>query len=436
VSQRIVEHFACTRCGCVCDDLRLNVSGGRILHAERACALAEPWLLGQNSEFPPAAEIDGQPASLDAATARASRLLSQADYPLICGLSQSSTEGQSAAVALAEILGATIDTAASLCHASSVMAQQQVGKVTATLGEIRNRADLVIFWGSNPIVTHPRHWERYSVDAAGRFTPEGRRSRFVVVADTVRTESADAADLFIPIEPGRHFETLFALRRMVQGWRPQDGEGDGIPAALLTELTERMHASRCGAIFFGADLARGDSGHCNVQALLQLVTDSNGDGRRWYAMRMGVHGNAVGADSVLLWQTGYPLAVSMARGYPRYNPGEFSVQGLLERDEADACLVIGSETLDGLSPRAMAHLRRIPSVVLDPPGVDSAFTATVRIRTAIPGIHQAGTAYRMDGVPVPLRAVLPTNYPSDRKILDDIRKALNGFADAAVSTLA
>lgn len=433
MSYRIVEHVACTRCGCVCDDLRLTVSGDRILRAERACALAEPWLLGQNSEFPPAAEIDGQPAALDAATARASRLLSQADYPLICGLSQSSTEGQSAAVALAEVLRATIDTIASPCHAAAVMAQQQVGKVTATLGEIRNRANLVIFWGSNPVVTHPRHWERYSVDAVGRFIPEGRRSRFVVVADTARTASADAADLFIPIEPGRHLETLFALRALVQGRPPVDGEGDGIPVALLVGLTRRMQASRCGAIFFGVDLARGDSAHCSVQALLQLVTDLNGEGRRWYAMRMGGQGNVVGADSVLLWQTGYPFAVSLARGYPRYNPGEFSALGLLERNEADACLLIGTETLDWLSPPAMAHLRRIPTVVLDPPGVDSTFAPTVRIRTAVPGIHEAGTAYRMDGVPVPLRAVLPTHYPSDRKILDDIRKIINGFGDAAQS---
>ena len=103
-----------------------------------------------------------------------------------------------------------------------------------------------------------------------------------------------------------------------------------------------------------------------MQALLQLVTDLNDPGR-WYAMRMRVQGNVVGADSVLLWQTGYPFAVNMARGYARYNPGEFSVQGMLERYEADACLIVGSDTLGWLSPQAFAHLRQIPTVVLDPP---------------------------------------------------------------------
>lgn len=184
-----------------------------------------------------------------------------------------------------------------------------------------------------------------------------------------------------------------------------------------------MKHSRCGVIFFGVDLARGESGHLNVKALLELVTRLNGPGR-WYAMRMRVQGNVVGADSVLLWQTGYPFAVNMTRGYPRYGPGEFSAHGLLERGEVDACLLVGSETLRWFSPRAVAHLRQIPTVLLDPPDVEAAVSATVRLRTAIPGIHLAGTAYRMDGVPVSLRAVLPARYPSDEQVLGEIRRTV------------
>ncbi|HET6884141.1 MAG TPA: formylmethanofuran dehydrogenase subunit B, partial [Pirellulales bacterium] len=136
-----VDAFACTACGCVCDDLRLTVRGGQIVAAERACRIAEPWLLSQYSYTGPAAEIDGRPASLAEALDRSVEILRSADYPLVYGLAQSSTEGQRAAVSLAEQLGGVIDTTASMCHAPSVMAQQQVGKVTCTLGEVRNRAD-------------------------------------------------------------------------------------------------------------------------------------------------------------------------------------------------------------------------------------------------------------------------------------------------------
>jgi formylmethanofuran dehydrogenase subunit B len=37
-----------------------------------------------------------------------------------------------------------------------------------------------------------------------------------------------------------------------------------------------------------------------------------------------------------------------------------------------------------------------------------------------------GTAYRMDDVPIPLRAVLPTEYPSDAEVLDRIRRRIAG----------
>jgi formylmethanofuran dehydrogenase subunit B len=419
----VIENVACTGCGCVCDDLRLTVSGGRVVRAEKACELAEPWLLAQDNHPEPAAEIQGRPVSLDDAFEQSAEILRSALYPVVYGLSQSSTEGQRAAVALAERLGAVIDTTASVCHAPSIMAQQQVGKVTCTLGEVRNRADLVVFWGSDPLKTHPRHWERYSVHPRGRFIPGGRVDRFVAVADTTRTASAEAADLYLPIEPGRHFEALFSLCAMLRDALPGEGACAGAPAPLLAELARRMKGSRCGAVFFGVGLARGDSGHCNVQALLQLVTDLNEWGR-WYAMRMRVQGNVVGADSVLAWQTGFPFAVNMARGFPRYNPGEFSVQGVLERKEADACLLVGSESLDWLPEAAAAHLRQIPTVLLDSAGRDSPISPSLRFKTAIPGIHLPGTAYRMDGVPIPLRAVLPRRFPSDEEVLKEIERRL------------
>ena len=423
-SQRVVENFACTGCGCVCDDLRLTVRAGRIVRAERACEIAEPWLLGQNDRPQSAAECDGQSLALEDALEKSVEILRSASYPLIYGLARSNTAGQRAAVSLAERLGAVIDTTASLCHAPSVMAQQQVGKVTCTLGEVRNRADMVIFWGSDPLTTHPRHWERYSVDARGRYVPGGRGDRFVVVADTQRTASAAAADLFVPIESGRHFDALHALRALSLGAIVRPAASYGAPAALLGELAERMNRARSGTIFFGVDLARGEAGHCNVQALLQLAADLNAWGRRWCAMRMRVQGNVVGADTVLTWQTGYPFAVNMARGYPRYNPGEFSVHGVLERREVDACLLVGSETLGWLPPAALEHLRQIPLIVLDPPERESPITPSLRFRIATPGVYSSGTAYRMDSVPVRLTAALPASYPTDEEILTRIEQRL------------
>ena len=83
------------------------------------------------------------------------------------------------------------------------MATQEVGESTCTLGEVKNRADLVIFWGSNPVESHPRHFERYSVLPQGRFIPGGRMDRTLVVADVKQTASTESADIFLPLNPAK-----------------------------------------------------------------------------------------------------------------------------------------------------------------------------------------------------------------------------------------
>jgi formylmethanofuran dehydrogenase subunit B len=419
----VTENVACTVCGCVCDDLRITVDAGRVTRAEGACFLSEPWLLGQDTRQPPVAEVEGRATPLPDAIERAAEILRASRSPLIYGLSRSSTEGQRAAVALADRAGATIDTTASLCHAPSVVALQQVGESTCSLGEISNRADLVVFWGCDPVTSHPRHLERYSALPRGEFVPAGRAGRTLVVVDVQPTTTSAVADLFVCVEPGRDFEALWTLRGLLRGVPPAPGTPTGAPPGQLTDLARRMRECYCGVVFFGLGLSLTGLGHRSVEALLALVTDLN-DHTRFYARRMRVPGDVAGADSVLAWQTGYPFSVNLARGYPRYNPGEFSANDMLRRGEVDACLLVGSEGMSRFGAAAVDQLRAIPTIVLDHPTVESTIVPTVRFTTAVYGVHLPGTAYRMDEIPIPLRSFLASDYPSDAEVLTRIAEQM------------
>jgi len=424
---QLFEDVACTVCGCVCDDLKITVEGERIVRAEGACELAEPWLLAQDSRRPAEAEIAGKPVSLAAAIAKSAEILKTAKAPLIYGLSRSSTQGQRQAVRLADALGANIDTTASLCHAPSIMALQQVGESTCSLGEIRHRADLVLYWGSNPAVSHPRHMERYGAFPPGQFVPGGREGRTLVVVDVQPTKTSEQADLFIQVEPGGDFDLLWTLRGLVQGLPLGDEPCAGQPMSVLRDLAERMKRCRCGVFFFGLGLTQRGVGHANVEALLRLVRDLNAF-TRFHARRMRVYGDVAGADTVLCWQTGFPFSVNLARGYLRYSPGEYSANELLGRGEVDACLLVGSEGIEPLSASAKEQLRKIPVIVLDYPLADfpilePPLVPAVKFTTAVYGIHRPGTAYRMDEIPIPLRAVLKSDYPSDDEVLSAILQA-------------
>jgi formylmethanofuran dehydrogenase subunit B len=414
-----ITNVACTVCGCVCDDLKVTIDSGRIISAEKACHLAEAWFLRQNSIDRPIAEVHGIATDLSSALAHATSILKSSRSPLIYGLSRSTTDGQRAAVALAERLGGTIDTTAATGHAPSLMALQMVGESTCTLGEVKNRADLVIYWSSDPLETHPRHLERYSIEPEGLFLPNGRADRTLVVVDSEQTRTAAEADHFFEVDSTQNWEALTTLRSLIHDKEPTNRTLPDAVMASLRKLASLMRACKFGIVFFGSRLTREAQPHRTVEALLRLTSELN-QYTRFYARRMRRLGDVAGADSVLTWQTGYPFAVNFATGYPRYNPGEFSAPAMLERGEVDAVLFVGSETTTEFPDAAIEALQRIPIIALESPSTESLVAPEVRITTAVYGVHRTGTAYRMDEVPIPLKVLLPTKYPSDSEILNDL----------------
>ena len=418
----VTENVVCSFCGCLCDDIVVEVDDGRIARVRKVCANGR----GLFTHYDPASSrptIDGREVAWEEAVAEAAQILDGADSPLIYGLSSTATEAQRKAVALADKLGAMIDTTSSVCHGPTGLAMQAVGEPTCTLGEVRNRADLLVFWGCNPAVSHIRHFARYSVTPKGMLTPKGRRDRTVVVVDVRPTASTRAADLFLQVRPGADFEVLATLRALVQGAEIEAESVGGLPTAQLQDLVERMKTCRFGVAFMGMGLTQSRGRDLNVSELFTLVAELN-QYTRFSVIPMRGHGNVAGADQVLTWQSGYPFAVSFARGYPRYGPGEFSTVDVLARGEADAALILASDSVAHFPSAAARQLERIPTIVLDPMPTLTAQVARVVFPTACYGVDAAGTAYRMDGVPIRLRPVLPPARPTDVDVLEWIMEAV------------
>jgi formylmethanofuran dehydrogenase subunit B len=414
-----VNHVICAFCGCDCDDIRVTVDGDRITQARNACVLGKAWFLSHSRPSDlPVARIDGRPSSLEQGIEAAACFLAEARYPLIYGLSSTSCEAQRKSVALAEMLGGCIDCCTSVCHGPSGIALQGVGEPTCTLGEVKNRADLVVYWGSNPGESHPRHMARYAVTARGMFVPRGRKDRTVVLVDVRPTASVRAADIFLQIRPGKDFEALWSLQALVNGQRLDSAAADGMGLRLeqLTDLAERMTRCRFGVLFLGQGLTQTRGKHFNTSAAFLLVRALNRH-TKFALMPMRGHGNVTGVDNVMAWQTGYPFGVNFSLGYPRFNPGEYTAVDVLSRGEADAALVVASDPVSSLPAKAARHLAAVPTIALDTHESETTRVARVAFTTATAGIHVDGTVYRMDGIPIRLRKVLSSGYPSDEEVL-------------------
>jgi formylmethanofuran dehydrogenase subunit B len=97
---------------------------------------------------------------------------------------------------------------------------------------------------------------------------------------------------------------------------------------------------------------------------------------------------------------------------------------ILSRGEADAALIVASDPIAHLPWPAAKNLERIPTILMAPTANCSSKAARVILPTACYGIDAPGTSYRMDNVPLRLRAVFPNTRPTDEEIFSQIIKAV------------
>jgi formylmethanofuran dehydrogenase subunit B len=411
------EHVTCLGCGCGCDDITVSVSNGRITDADPVCPLGRAWF--GDGTIPGEVLQSGRPGPFDQAIGEASELLTTAQGQSLVYLgSDLTSQSQRQAVALADLLGATVDTATSETAAAGLLVAQRRGRAGATLGEIRNRADVFLFWGVDPSQHYPRFMARY-VEAPGTHVPGGRSGRTIIGISVGQDRAPRTADITLGLETGEEVAALSIMRASLQGRKLE------LSSPRLKELDpiiERLTRARYIALLHDAEPTAEPRNPLRVEGLIALAQALNGPTRAaLVSLRAG--GNRSGAESVLTWQTGYPLAVDYSRGHPRYVPGQRGLQRL-SGGGFRAALIVGTPSFND---SVEGWFGGVSTVIIGPRASRSALEPRVAIDTGVAGIHESGTAYRMDEVPLRLRPPLqPPRSTSDvlRALTDAVGAAL------------
>ena len=418
IHRRDGSSASCAGCGCVCDDIELTVRGDRIVEARHACQLGQAWFVQPSLPDAPSCWLNGRPAGLDEGIERAAQLLAAARYPLVYGLEQTSCEAVRLAAGIADWIGAVLDTVGGASGGLAGMSLAAAGEVTCSLGEIANCADLVLVWRANPLVTHPRHFSRYSLAPRGRFVPGGRADRTCVVVNARRTRKRGRSRSVSSVACRPRFRGPVDLACVVRGAELSADDvlaETGVALGAWQDLCDRMKQAKFAVILFDAALGDGRAGHVQVDALwhsFAISTRTRGPPPRrcWpAAMRLEPPASSVLGPArrrPLIWRVAIHGAIQANMA-----PKKFS------RGEVDAALLVGAGPMSNLSPAARRHLSNVGTRDdrVGPTPVDA--TAAVAFTTAPYGRAAAGTIFRMDGVPLPLRPVLVSPHPGDVEIL-------------------
>ncbi|MFL5511614.1 MAG: hypothetical protein ACJ8CN_04170 [Gemmatimonadales bacterium] len=419
-ADRRIEHVTCLGCGCGCDDLTVTVSNDRITEVTPACPLGRAWF--GDGRVPGQVMSDGQPLALDLTIERLAEALVAARGRCLVYLGADLTsQAQRAALSLADLLGATVDSDTSDTAANGLVTAQRRGRASATLGEVRNRGDVLLFWGVDPRERYPRFLSRYSVEPVGTQVPDGRRGRHVIAVSVGADKALEAADSRIELPADQEIAALSLTRAAVLG--------NSVGATTKTAqaagvIAGKLMSARYAVLVHDAEPTAEARNPLRAEALIALTQALNGPTRAaLVSLRAG--GNRVGGEAVLTWQTGYPFAVDFTLGYPRYRPERRGRVGL-ESDRYQAVLLLGS--LPENSPTLVSLSRLRPSLI-GPRASQASFPTSIAIDTGVAGIHDAGTAYRMDEIPVALRSCLAGPRPA-ADVLQQLARAIQRLIQA------
>ncbi|MGY5853466.1 MAG: formylmethanofuran dehydrogenase subunit B [Candidatus Thorarchaeota archaeon] len=420
----IFDNIVCPFCGCLCDDIQIEVENGKIMKNENGCAISKAKFTSHLEDRIVKPTVRGNEVSLEDAIQKAVQLFASAKRPLIYGLSSTENDAHREAYKIAELVGGVVDNTSSVCHGPTILGVQESGEPAGSLAEVKNRADLVIYWGSNPQFAHPRHISRY-IRVPGAYVKDPKADRKIWVVDIRKTISAGVADEFVKIDPGSDLEILSTMRAITRGHVVDEKDIGGLPFEKIKEIVETMKSAKYGILFFGLGLTQSKGRFRNIDAAIRLIQEMNSFGK-WNMMPMRGHYNVAGANKTSTWQTGYPYAVDYARGYPRYQPGEFTAVDMLVNGEPDLMLNIAADPAAHFPRRAVQYMSKIPVINIDPKRNMTSLLAEVNIPAAIAGIECDGAAQRMDGLPLYLRKVVdpPEGHLPDRDVLRMLYDAL------------
>ena len=385
-------HITCPFCALHCDDLAVEHVGARLKVTSTDCPKATAGFGAEPVPVAPA--VAGRRTTLDAAIAAAAEILRGGRAPLYAGLA-CDVAGMQAVLALAERTGGIVDHLHGDGLMRNILALQDNGWIMTTLTELRNRADLIVFVGTDASA-YPRFYERCVWNERSLFDLDGGKRELVYVGAGLDTRAGIAPDgrrpTHIRCEKRRLGELIGALRALLAGQRLDADSIAGVKRRALRQLVERLRVARYGAVVWApAELAYPHA-ELTVEGVCALVRSLN-ETTRFGGLALGGDDGGATAINVCAWQTGYPIRVGFGPGYPVYEPARFATARLLAEGAVDRMLWIAA-----LSPEHRPPPSRVPLVVLGHPRLRLPRTPAVFIPVATPGLDHAGQVFRCDSV--------------------------------------
>ncbi|WP_448383732.1 hypothetical protein [Desulfosoma sp.] len=424
MTRKTLTSLVCCGCSCLCDDIDAVIEGDRVVETANACRWGAARFLGLK-KFSHALPRARCRSSRQRPDSRGRHDLSLAEAVSACrdhlffarrvvayGLGQMSLDALQLLMAgLRDWETLWIPSDGPLLQAFVETYGRHAPALTS-LECVRNHADVVIFWGANPLRSTPRLLSRYALFPRGRFTERGAEDRKAWTVDIQTTEMGRVTEL-MTIPPDQEKDFVRALRRAHAGLSLEAPAG--LSAKTLSMLLKDMEASRYRVFFFGRGPLYHAGGEAVLDELASWVTEL-GVSAPTFLMPLPGDFNSMGFLQVFLSCGG--LANPLWR-----------LQGDVHRWEpraGDVLLALSGDCFWFLTDDQKRALRkhRIPVLALSAHETMTTAEADVVAAVGLQGLDVSGRATRLDGISLFAENLWNGEAVSDEAVVRDLFEPL------------
>ena len=405
-----MDMVTCAGCALLCEDIEVVLENGRVKESRNACRRGAARFRGCKNRLSPT--INNKQTDIDTAIKKAAEILRNAKSPMLFGWSNSTCEAQVKGIQLAKKMNATIDDTSSFCQGLLIEKVLHKKFRTCSLEDIRNNADVLVYWGSDAQDSQPRHLSRFSVFPRGESRQRGyEEDRLAVAIDVRESNTAKICKghfYRIPLKGDREF--ILALMDALAGKVPK------YDVKRMLELAGIMKKAEFGVIFAGIGLTYSIKDDIDILVSLADMLPN------FHVIPMVGHYNMRGFNEALFKETGFVNRVKF--GAKPVHDNKYAIVEALKAKSIDALLITGSDLLSSLPRSILSHLASIPVICIDPCITLTSKIATVTIPVAASGLECGGNAVRMDGKVIEMSKIVENSYLTDVQILTRLMEGL------------
>jgi len=395
----------------LCDDIEVTVKDGVVCGLKNACLKGGGLFRSHSSEQRLKPSVDGKLAEMEEAVKAAAELLGSARHPLIYGLDVCTDAAQEEAFKLGERLGAALDDPSSICQGELVRCMLDGSLPTCTLDEVRDSADVLLYWGTDAMNSQPRHFSRYTYYPRGAHRQHGYSTdRSLLVVDVRKTDTAKIAGRFYQVRPGGDAGVLAALGPAMEG----RAAACDLSSKEIVDMARRLQKAKYPVVFCGLGLVYSLGG--SAEPLVELARSMEKRGLKLRFLPVGCNYNMRGVNEKLYKRKKIVNSVDFAGGKPMN-----AIRQVMEGN-VDAALLVGTDPLSSWPREAALKLAGLPTVTIDAMNTPTTQRSRVALPTALSGLEDGGTATRIDGVRVDLDPPLEKPWPGDGETLSALRR--------------